>query len=262
MCGIFGWQFADTSTVRLSAKRSLACMLAMANDSRGHHSYGFSADGDLYHATGSITRMKRATLLRMSSASSLMAHTRFATHGTVSKENCHPFTIGDVVGAHNGVISNHDALNKAYGRAHSVDSMHIFNHLADDIPLDDIQGYGAIEYYYAGVPEAINLVRFNGGELALAQGEWGCAWSSEWKALHSSLRLAGLKHIQIRCDENEVYFAQEGKLWTFHDTIKVGKSKPSSWYWKTHPLDAGGSLSEWTQRDGALLDMANGRLEH
>lgn len=32
-------------------------------------------------------------------------HFRFATHGSIRKGNCHPFNIGDVYFAHNGILS-------------------------------------------------------------------------------------------------------------------------------------------------------------
>src|ERR1700677_4177785 len=64
-------------------------------------------------------------------------HTRGASTGVVTIPNSHPYTfthtlpdgaVRRVVGIHNGIISNHEALNNKYSRTHEVDSMHIYQH--------------------------------------------------------------------------------------------------------------------------------------
>ena len=42
------------------------------------------------------------------STTAVLGHVRLATHGTISVRNAHPFAIGKVVGAHNGVLNNHN----------------------------------------------------------------------------------------------------------------------------------------------------------
>jgi hypothetical protein len=195
----------------------------LANERRGCHSYGFSADGIVRKAAKPISRMSRKELKSLARAQTVMAHTRHATHGAVTANNAHPFEIGGIVGAHNGVVSNHWALNTEFGRRYDVDSQHIFRHLADGIPLDTISAYGAISWYDLEEYPVVNLARFNGGELAMSRGAWGCAWSSERKDLDTAMRYAGLRHERLSVPEGIVLFARDGQAWTGNEPITIGK---------------------------------------
>ena len=60
----------------------------------------------------------------------VITHCRFGTHGSEQdNRNNHPIRVGNVVGVHNGVISNHHALGDKYGRNAEVDSEVIFSSL-------------------------------------------------------------------------------------------------------------------------------------
>lgn len=75
-------------------------------------------------------------------------HTRAATHGDKDKlANTHPFRFGDVIGIHNGIVRSHTKLNTTYNRDFDVDSQHIFKHIADNLPMSEIEGYGAVVWY-------------------------------------------------------------------------------------------------------------------
>lgn len=57
----------------------------------------------------------------------LIGHNRFATSGTVSRNNAHPFQFDHIIGAHNGTLSNKGGLHEGY--SFNVDSQALFNHI-------------------------------------------------------------------------------------------------------------------------------------
>ena len=69
-----------------------------------------------------------------------MGHVRFATHGTITIQNAHPFTKGSVIGAHNGVIYNHKDIASKIGKNVQVDSEVIFGLLNKKDKYQDVFG--------------------------------------------------------------------------------------------------------------------------
>lgn len=64
----------------------------------------------------------------------LMGHNRAATKGKVVAENAHPFTYGNIIGAHNGTLNRWN--NLLDGSKFDVDSKAIFNHIAEEDVAD------------------------------------------------------------------------------------------------------------------------------
>jgi glucosamine 6-phosphate synthetase-like amidotransferase/phosphosugar isomerase protein len=107
MCGIFG---------SIGANEYQNRTLAILNEERGNQSAGFYADNMTYHITGSV----RDALIegnipeRILDSMVYLGHTRQATTGEITVKNCHPFRYGNIIGAHNGIVSNFDELKKKY----------------------------------------------------------------------------------------------------------------------------------------------------
>ena len=167
-----------------------------------------------------------------------MLHTRASTVGESLRANAHPFRFvgkaGTVVGAHNKYVDNHAALAVQYDRNFAVDSMHIFAHIADGLPMKEIEAIGTIEYVHDGV---LHLSRFNGGELSCAwlhpegstnqNDSWGVAWSSEKDHLTASLIGAGIDKDEFTLYDmvnNELYEYTNGKL--VRTAAEVGITRP------------------------------------
>lgn len=230
MCGIFGFSASNKITAKDRIRLQTAlCLLGVSNDERGGHSFGAYIPGkaELIRGLGRISG--RISWARMAAQQSIFAHTRFATKGEVCKPNSHPFALGDLVGAHNGIVGNWRDIERRTGQSFPVDSQYLLSAIADNAPTEEISAYGAIEYCRADNPGSIKLCRFNGGELAIAECNFGVIWSSSSAHLVDALELSGIDFIEYGIAQNKVYSAESGQLFKTGSHHKFAKYVGYSW---------------------------------
>jgi predicted glutamine amidotransferase len=227
MCGIFGWNVEKVNEDGRFGMLALA--LASSNQSRGSHGWGFAGyrkDGTLVYDRGTDGFVQNAPMPELLQMPQILCHTRFATTGPRTKIGSHPFQIGTIIGAHNGVIHNWLAIEDKYTdrKNFRVDSEHIFAHLAEDKDLDELEGYGAVEFLDtedAWKQRDIKGFCFNHKDFAVAfvKALKGCVWSSSETHLVRALKLVDYEHT--------LYAAFEGgKLYHIHpDGLKVDQDK-------------------------------------
>lgn len=216
MCGLLSFSFKKDS-ISHGRRALLAQALAIKNDDRGGHSWG------VYSLMGGNKYKIRRGLGDLADHSYelldhhvMMAHTRWKTTGDVKVQNAHPFTIGNIIGAHNGMITNHEELNKKYNRNFEVDSMHIFAHLDSGLDIAELKGYGSILWVNKSDPNTINACKMSGGSLAIAGiGKYsdpiGAVVSSTEDHLVEALKSAGIKkYFLYRVDVGQVYTIANG----------------------------------------------------
>ena len=133
MCGIIGYVgFREARTVLLESLKRL--------DYRGYDSAGVAIIDKtlkIYKEVGEIANVeKKIPLLKGTTG---IGHTRWATHGGVTKENAHPHLSCDkkIAIVHNGIIENYTALKeelkKKGHRFFSQTDSEVIAHLIDDV---------------------------------------------------------------------------------------------------------------------------------
>lgn len=209
MCGIAGYSIEDESGI----DRTLAAQALLA----GIAERGADAVGIAYRGAGSSVTVRKqqtgasALLDDLSvpvDVHQLLVHVRDYTkgHPTIA-ENNHPIRHGAVVGIHNGIIENDDALLEQHGirRAHAemtVDSEAIFA-LVDACPgdvgaLEELHGAMATAWLDERDPAALVLARGVGRPLWIGRGRHELFFASTRTTLQLAERAL---RIQLRHEE-------------------------------------------------------------
>jgi hypothetical protein len=223
MCGLFGWQWAESKIPNKHKRQVLAFELAKAADRRGGQSWGVWTP-DLV-SRGLNEAQKHSG--KYFGFPNLFGHSRHATHGTNTIANAHPFIKDDVALAHNGVINNHSELNTEFKRNFVVDSQHILQHLIEKKPFTDLKGYGAICWSLPSEPGDIFMGRMSeSGQLYIAMTEFGTVWGSSETDTRKALKEAGIKvEMDYEVTPGKVYYSQGGTLYvdSKHPSILVSE---------------------------------------
>jgi glucosamine--fructose-6-phosphate aminotransferase (isomerizing) len=166
LCGIVGYiGFRDANKVLIDSLRRL--------EYRGYDSAGISVmhkDQQIYKEVGEISELEKK--LPKIKGTTGIGHTRWATHGSVTKANAHPHLSSNkkIAVVHNGIIENfkklkEELISKGYKFTSETDS-EVFSHLIEDnykgnlekavhAAIKKIQGYYAIVVTCTDEPEKI-----------------------------------------------------------------------------------------------------------
>lgn len=265
MCGIAGF---GTST---DVTRAMTPYLLYEIDARGRDSWG-ATDGrvdDPNHLVKVLGPVLDTYIYYddvIAAWPRAILHTRGASTGDVTIPNQHPFTfskydddvwVRTVTGIHNGIVSNHDDLDKKYDRKYDVDSMHIFAALAFGTPTREIDGWGNLAWYEStpARPEGVlNLLRFNHEALHACLLETGeVVFASVEEYIRRAARMVGTKvktHFKL---DNEIIYRVEPEhtadgVWVRDHIVDTKVKLPFGFRWSQHSTsDYDQTCENWPQ---------------
>lgn len=209
MCGIFGYAKKHNSQndKQIEILQRVFTNLAKESVIRGEDSTGISmispSSRKIFKSIAKSSDVVKDNtwndnILGLVNRDSTVAigHVRLATHGDVTTRNAHPFEIGDVIGAHNGVIYNYNQLSNLYNKDMEVDSEIIFaslNNMSMDKALEQLDGDFAVSWVKDS-NKIVHLARESSRPISVAY--WKKAkvllWASTSDILTKAMKDAGL----------------------------------------------------------------------
>ena len=188
MCGIAGYSLSPDSTV----ERTLAAQALLAGIAeRGADAVGYSWRGD--QGPIDVTKLRGGASALLDeialpgSAQQALIHVRDFTKGHPEiQANNHPIRHGTVVGIHNGVIENDDALLAGYG----------FDREEPGMTVDSEAIFALVEHH-----------RHHARALSKLRGAMAAAWMDERDSTTLYLARGRLRPLWIGRSDRELYFA-------------------------------------------------------
>lgn len=244
MCGIYGFQIRPGYEASQHEVTLMSLSLAYDMETRGRDSFGGvriptkedeDKAVDVFRGVGKVSEAGGGLFRLAGSSRTFLGHTRAATKGAVSIPNCHPFAIGDLLGVHNGVINNHEYLNRKYSREFAVDSMHAFAHIDQGLPLNELFGYGT--FFWSRSSEnwtKIYFAKTNGGSLTVAklfrdkkakvssEDHFAVVWASEYGAISKLAKLLDVEYYTATLYDDYIFYIEEGMIFSTNDRFRLG----------------------------------------
>ena len=113
MCGIIGYTGPlEAKTILLNG---LAGLEYRGYDSAGLAYFDTASNLRLIKTTGKVAALEECVNQVSGASHCGIGHTRWATHGGVTRENAHPHQFGKITLIHNGIIENYHQLTEAFG---------------------------------------------------------------------------------------------------------------------------------------------------
>jgi glucosamine 6-phosphate synthetase-like amidotransferase/phosphosugar isomerase protein len=265
MCGLYGVITKNQSKKNINAVKGLGVLM----ESRGDHSTGIcTLRGTSYQIDKDTKPASEFFINRDINTKSwcIIGHTRYATIGEKTQENAHPFVYGDIVGSHNGSVTNYKDIGDF-----NVDSQAIF-YLLDKYnnnynkAFKELRGSMAVTWSNR---KKLYILKHN-NPIFLAQTDSSIFWCSEYDALLAVMLSIGQNVEITTLDDGQLLAIDRDLSYKIHKiefkpepkvekTTKVTKWEKGSLDWNTtNTTDKQNGLFEsdyndyadgWTQED-------------
>jgi len=155
-----------------------------------------------------------------------LGHTRLATTGVVTERNVHPFVKGSIIGAHNGIIYNHEDIAKKIDKSVQVDSEVIFGLLNKKEKYQEVfdllEGDFALSWF-GNDYRILNLMHEEGRPLHIAY--WKKArclfWASTENILYQALKDSGLVIDIAKLPVDIIYEFNTAEFWKSYSVSEI-----------------------------------------
>jgi len=271
MCGIAGISISDADREGgvVNSKRLVKDLL-LGIEHRGTHATGFAfqdktGEFQVHKKDVKASDFVTRNMCLPKRAATAIAHTRMWTQGppTVNANN-HPIVSGDIVGVHNGWVTNDDSLwgtaVEAKRRQAEVDSEVIFAMLAYGYQdsgatwkdtLETVRGNAALAWLDKEREDVLFLARANSSPLVIASTPGGSVvFASESGAIEKALKAQGI-------EAAEMFHVAEGKLLTVckGEVLNIEDFEPAAAWTSSYSSYKGGTTSG---RRGTTYVYSNG----
>lgn len=183
MCGLYGIMG------HVPNHKEVVTSLALKNQDRGSHSTGYA---DIFIKPNNFVIRKDARSafqfkgqLKLTNGDIVIGHTRFATTGKICARNAHPWNIGNLIGAHNGVVMNEYSVADYMKEVHSdtasyeVDSQYLIHMLDRYGHMGNARGMLNVIYWDMR-DKTLNFIIYNNPmHLAIDVNHHWLLWSSQ-----------------------------------------------------------------------------------
>lgn len=207
VCGIAGMSLSRDENIEA---RDLAVALLLGIEERGRHATGaaFFENGQPFVQKTDMAASEFVEYLDMApGVTNAILHTRWASQGSPKiNANNHPIDVNGIIGVHNGVLYNDDALFRRLTdltgedkRLAEVDSEAIFATLLHSrektvASLARVEGSAAIAWIESyGDPDLLHVSRISSSPLVFAYSEAGSfVFASTAHALTNAMNKVGM----------------------------------------------------------------------
>jgi glucosamine 6-phosphate synthetase-like amidotransferase/phosphosugar isomerase protein len=223
LCGIAGYSLALGSRVEptLAAQTLLAAISERGSDAVGYGYRGERLDLQVHKQRSGASKLLESVRIP-AEATQALVHVRDYTKGHPRlAANNHPIRHGTVVGIHNGVIANDEAIfaRHRFERAQpgmTVDSEAIFA-LVEETPararvLEELYGSMAAAWMDERLPERLFLARGIGRPLWIGEGERELFFASTREALELVESYAGIDLRERQVREGTLLTLEAGRV--------------------------------------------------
>jgi predicted glutamine amidotransferase len=239
MCGICGVaRHPDGDDVDVA--KGIVLTLLELNEKRGSHATGIAVDNVGVDAPWIFKKaiearkfVKGDPFLKhwewvTKNTRVILGHTRHATHSNAHQDDAaHPFQVGSVIGAHNGIIRNWREIEADYVKAKGETYVHVpwvndsqaafgaLDLIKDPVKAtDQLDGYFALSWIKAG---KLFLCRANSPELSAAYvpSMRALFWSSDRVHLATALQANGISVEKKECD---IWTCKPGTIYRYDPT--------------------------------------------